>query len=247
MYLPLLLLLKLLMAHILGDFVFQTKNMVAQKFWVGKPSNAFLLHISIHGILSWIALGLWGYLSAIIILITHFLIDWWKIQQPVTLKYFVIDQLLHLVVILSIWLFHLDPALLLIPLSDPLLLTRILIVSMAFLVVIYPANFIISLTTAEWRKEITKDSEESSAEGLNKAGRIIGILERCLIVSFVLLSQFSAIGFLVAAKSILRFNDRDEQKTRKWTEYILIGTFLSLLVAITIGLIARELLLFIEK
>jgi hypothetical protein len=51
----------------------------------------------------------------------------------------------------------------------------------------------------------------------------------------------------VAAKSILRFNDRDEQKTRKWTEYILIGTFLSLLVALTVGLIARELLIYIEK
>ena len=71
-------------------------------------------------------------------------------------------------------------------------------------------------------------------ESLLKAGRFIGNIERTMILSFVLLGQYSAIGFLVAAKSILRL--KDEQKL---SEYILTGTFLSVGIAIIAGIIAN--------
>jgi len=48
----------------------------------------------------------------------------------------------------------------------------------------------------------------------------------------VMLQQYTAIGFIIAAKSILRYN---ESKTGK-TEYVLIGTLLSFSFALIIGI-----------
>jgi len=71
------------------------------------------------------------------------------------------------------------------------------------------------------------------------AGRIIGILERILIYFAVLFGQFAAIGFLMAAKGFTRFKELDE---RNFAEYILIGTLLSALMAIFIGLFVNYLM-----
>jgi len=61
------------------------------------------------------------------------------------------------------------------------------------------------------------------------AGRLIGILERILIYYFVLNSQYSAIGFILAAKSFTRYK---ELENREYAEYVLIGTLLSTLLAV---------------
>ncbi len=72
-----------------------------------------------------------------------------------------------------------------------------------------------------------------------RAGRIIGILERNLILFFVLVNQFAAIAFIIAAKGIARFKELDE---REFAEYVLIGTLLSSALAILVAaLIARGL------
>ena len=56
---------------------------------------------------------------------------------------------------------------------------------------------------------------------------------------FTLFSQyFSGIGFLIAAKSILRFSDIKNAEDRKEAEYILPGTMVSFIVAICTGLMA---------
>ena len=55
----------------------------------------------------------------------------------------------------------------------------------------------------------------------------------------MLLNQLAAIGFLIAAKSILRYGDKDSKGARKQTEYVLIGTLLSFTMAIIIGLLVR--------
>jgi len=75
---------------------------------------------------------------------------------------------------------------------------------------------------------------------IKDAGIWIGILERILVVTFVLFNQFQAIGFLIAAKSILRFSDRSEDNPRKQTEYVLIGTLISFTIALFIGLIIKS-------
>ena len=66
------------------------------------------------------------------------------------------------------------------------------------------------------------------------SGELIGWLERGLILLFVVLSQYEAIGFLVAAKSILRFGEASKDEK---SEYVLTGTLLSLAIAVCLGLV----------
>ncbi len=87
-----------------------------------------------------------------------------------------------------------------------------------------------------------KVEEESSNEIDRKeynAGRVIGMLERVLIFFFVLINQFAAIGFIIAAKGFTRFKELDK---REFAEYVLIGTLLSSLLAMAAALLIKTLI-----
>lgn len=62
-------------------------------------------------------------------------------------------------------------------------------------------------------------------EGLPSGGRMIGSLERAMIFLMVLVGQPEGIGFLIAAKSILRFDTAS--KNQHASEYVIIGTLAS--------------------
>ena len=74
-------------------------------------------------------------------------------------------------------------------------------------------------------------------DGLPNGGQRIGYLERLLIFIFVMVGSYEAIGFLVTAKSILRFGE--SRKDRKYAEYVLLGTLASILCATVIGVAAK--------
>jgi hypothetical protein len=69
-----------------------------------------------------------------------------------------------------------------------------------------------------------------------RVGATIGVLERILIVVFVLTGSEAAVGFVVAAKTLARFRLLDD---RDFAEYYLLGTLASVAVAIATGLIGR--------
>jgi hydroxymethylpyrimidine pyrophosphatase-like HAD family hydrolase len=73
----------------------------------------------------------------------------------------------------------------------------------------------------------------------NQAGQIIGFLERLFIFWFVYIDKWEGIGFLIAAKSILRFNNKDEKKETAHTEYVLVGTLVSVGYAIVLSMLYR--------
>jgi hypothetical protein len=68
-----------------------------------------------------------------------------------------------------------------------------------------------------------------------RAGRVIGVLERWLVLVFVLMDQFTAIGFLLAAKSVARF--REVKGETSFPEVSFIGTLYSIMIAILFGLL----------
>ena len=70
-------------------------------------------------------------------------------------------------------------------------------------------------------------------ESIFNAGALIGTLERWLILIFVCMQRYEAIGLLIAAKSIIRFSEKDTTKT----EYVLAGTLLSIFIAVLSGII----------
>jgi hypothetical protein len=61
-----------------------------------------------------------------------------------------------------------------------------------------------------------------------RVGEAIGILERLLIVTFVLVGAEAAIGLVIAAKTLARFRQLDD---RDFAEYYLLGTLASVAIA----------------
>ena len=104
------------------------------------------------------------------------------------------------------------------------------------LILLNEINFLVRLTfqffglTGMW-KDIDEDEFNT--------GRLIGMLERIFIFLLVIFNQYAAIGFIIAAKGVTRFK---ELENRNFAEYILIGTLLSALSAVLIGLLVRFLI-----
>lgn len=84
-------------------------------------------------------------------------------------------------------------------------------------------------------EETDSSGKKKDEHGNFHSGKLIGYLERCLILIFVVLSQYEAIGFLIAAKSILRFGEASSGTEK--SEYVLAGTLLSLAFALLLGLL----------
>jgi hypothetical protein len=93
------------------------------------------------------------------------------------------------------------------------------------------------VTGAEDRRAV----EAFRKNGLRYGGLIIGALERGLVVTFVLRGDFQAIGLILAAKGLIRYAEIKDARDQKVAEYVLIGTMLSLLWAVAVGLIVLRL------
>jgi hypothetical protein len=76
----------------------------------------------------------------------------------------------------------------------------------------------------------------SQKPGLPEAGRYIGWMERSLILTFVLAGYSDAIGFLLAAKALVRFPEIQQDTKGHFAEYFLIGTLTSVGLALVGGL-----------
>ncbi len=229
-----IIILQLLLAHVLTDFAFQNKKMVEHKRIYKAKSWYLYVHSVLAGVLTYVILQQWSsFLVPVGIIITHFFIDLWKLHQKEdNLKYFLIDQLLHGIILVIAWLYLIQGfGEFFSEIKTFFSSTEKLAILIGYLVVIFPVGFIIGKATESWQKEIANEEKQSS---LKKAGRFIGIFERILVLTFILSSNFSAIGFLIAAKSILRFSD--SKGGRKQTEYVLIGTLMSFAICIVVGL-----------
>jgi hypothetical protein len=102
----------------------------------------------------------------------------------------------------------------------------------AIVFVTFPSAFIMARLLMGMADQIELDHKS-----LPNAGKYIGIMERLFVLLFIILGRWDAIGLLITAKSVFRFNDLKASNNRKLTEYILIGTFMSFGLAIIAGLV----------
>jgi len=235
--------LQLLLAHLITDFLFQSRSWIKQKREKKAASVFLYVHAALAGLLTYVIVQDWSlWVVPVIISVTHFGIDLWKLHQKSdNLRYFLIDQALHLLVLFILWISVTQNWGEVLPFITSLLASEVFLVYLTgYLIVIFPIGFIIGKATRRWQKEIKK---EDGIKSLAKAGRYIGIFERILVLTFILTNNFSAIGFLIAAKSILRFSDKSKSGARKQTEYVLIGTLMSFALTIIIGFLMRVLVL----
>lgn len=87
---------------------------------------------------------------------------------------------------------------------------------------------------------VSRWSQQFSNDGLKDAGRMIGLLERAIIFMLVLAGQPAGIGFLIAAKSILRFETTSQDQ--KTSEYVIVGTLASFGWAMAVSFATQALL-----
>ena len=226
-----ILFIKLILAHLIGDFFLQSKASISQKNTKKWLAPHLYLHILIHFALVLLLAGIDMWRQALIIAVTHYIIDGWKFQfqnKKNKQVLFFVDQLLHLLVIIGVVYFTVKP-----PMPEFSTQTLIILTFIVFLT--RPASFFVGQAMSHWNEKIATDEETNKS--LPNAGQYIGIIERLLIFAFILIGQWGAIGFLMAAKSIFRFGDLTRTKDRRLTEYILIGTFLSFGTAILSGIL----------
>ncbi|MFP3953821.1 MAG: hypothetical protein ACLFVS_06820 [Candidatus Acetothermia bacterium] len=127
-----------------------------------------------------------------------------------------------------------------------------LIVFIGWVILVFPVGELIGRFLQRW------EPVKSGRPGLERAGKVIGQLERTIILIFYLAGSLEGIAFLVVAKSIYRFGDlkkgydnrsegeeKGEGVTFSISEYIILGSLLSygvaLIGAITVHLVLSNL------
>lgn len=230
--------LKIVLAHLAGDFVFQSKKWIEDRNEKGYKSQYLYLHTAVHLLLLVVFFAtelsaVFG--SLLLIVILHFLIDLAKAYLERTSRFssfglFVTDQVLHMLVLALVVVLRFPEV------SDYLIISteKLLLYGIALLLVSSVSSVAMKLFFRKWNRAFKKKTLEK--ESLKNAGNIIGITERLLVVLFINIGFFEGIGYLLAAKSIFRFGDLTHAKDRKLTEYILSGTLISFTLAIIIGI-----------
>jgi len=233
-----LLLIKLISAHFLSDFFFQPNS------WVEDRNNRHYssLKLYLHGAITFLTIlllcgpSLW--LVALIIGIGHIAIDGAKSYLQPNTGWFLADQVLHLLIILVSWIIFtgicFDCQSILQIIND----RKGWLIFTGLIAVTFPSGKLIEFITAKWRDELSK--KEENAKTLAKAGMWIGILERAIVFVLVLIGKYEVIGLLLTAKTLLRFNEKDRPEAK--TEYLLIGTLISMVFAIAVGIIVLKLM-----
>ena len=210
----------LLFAHVLADFVFQTKAMAEGK--AARHPAPLFSHLAVVALLLALVIRPSTAEAAAIlagITLLHALTDWAKTYAPADRLWpFLADQVAHLAVLVfaawawpGLWASALGASFL--PTQTPSLAA----LASGLILVTRTGGFAIGLFMRPW--------SETALEGLPGGGRIIGHLERGLIFLLVLAGTAEGIGFLIAAKSVLRFGAVKEES--RLSEYVIIGTLAS--------------------
>lgn len=223
----------LILSHLIGDYWLQTDKLCRQKIEKKFKSPFLYFHAIIIGSLAYLfsnsyaSFGIW----AVVIGVSHLFIDLIKSYiKKYPLITFGLDQLAHILILYIVSQFYLFKSeqtwsqfsfIEEYQVKVPTLLCAIIICCGM-------SNIIIKLVLERFQIDLPKPENQE----LNKAGALIGNLERLICLALILLSQYEAIGFIIAAKSILRFRDNEHAKT----EYVLAGSMLSLGIALICGM-----------
>jgi hypothetical protein len=242
--------LALYLAHLLADFVFQTDGVVA-----GKMEGRWLSYLA-HGVtygattLAIVAvmnpnlLIMWTFERVLIVLcLVHLLLDWVKLALSDAgwirdgVWSFAGDQAAHLATVAGAAVFVTRP-----PWQSAATYLqkmqfaqdKILLVAVIYTLVVFGAGYFIRFLIGPLWKESPGESKQEHDEVVN-AGLYIGWLERFLALTAVFLQSPGTVGLIFTAKSIARYPELKSQG--RFVEYFLIGTLLSISIAIVGGII----------
>lgn len=234
-------LIKLFLSHIITDFVFQPDAWVDDKKTNIWKSVKLYIHGCLAGILAYMFVGSWEILWLPIIAgATHIVIDGYKSKFEENLTIFLVDQVSHIIILILCWIVITEYNL-----QDVLKLLRLIISSDKYLIYLFAYSLILwpsSKLIKRILSSINIKFGEDVDTGHKNVGLWIGMIERILILTFILQNNYQIIGFLIAAKSIFRHIYNGIKNSQVTIEYILLGTMLSFLIAIIVGLLSNTIL-----
>jgi len=234
-----MLLIKLLLAHCIGDFVLQPQKWVKHKEKHALKSRYLYLHVAVHALLLLLLTGFESsyFLTIALITVSHLVIDGIKLMKPIANQriLFLLDQVAHLAILFwaaNNWSLDFD--------IQPYCTSENMLFVLFILLLTAVTSVGLKVFFSLWEKDLAEINKKDGS--LENAGRYIGMLERLFVFTFIVIDQWEGIGFLLAAKSVFRIGDLTKANDRKLTEYILIGTLLSFGIAILLGIIYLQLI-----
>ncbi len=233
-----MLFLKLLTAHMIGDYILQSDRVATGKRRIRYMSLHAAAHAILLGLVGLSEAGaprLWVVLS--LILLVHVIIDVWTSRQARRdWRLLLIDQSLHLATLVCAAVF-VRPGDLQIALGLGARLTG----SRDFYIVLSGATTAIwagAVVVGRWVEPFAVQLGPDRP-GLARAGRVIGLFERALIFLAMVLRLEALVGFVVAAKAILRLPEARVPGHRELAEYYLVGSLASVFWAVLTGVLVR--------
>jgi hypothetical protein len=221
-------LVKLVLAHLVGDFLLQPRSWVLHKEEKKAGSWKLYVHACIHAALVFLLFRdstTWP--LALAVGLSHLVTDTIRVyfqKEKTRTAWFLADQGIHLLVIVALWWYWTA-----IPDVVPFLTSpRFILYVTALFFLTQPMAIIVATVMRPWAERIPQENDHS----LENAGKYIGVLERLFVFGFIIANHWEAVGFLLAAKSVFRFGNLRQSNERKLTEYVLIGTLLSFGAAI---------------
>lgn len=254
-----MLLLILLLGHILGDYYFQNEGMARQKATDRKILREHCLVYGIPFALLGLLFGLNLPLLLIFLLafLIHAFIDMgkvfllekgWKkeLDEKTEGRIYLLDQSLHwLGLILLAYFFRRQGAGIVLPGIFRGMFTELGIPwqaglqwTLALLLIYRPSNITFRKLFSLYKPQPDTDDLEltptiaGTRQEKLRAGGIIGVLEKFIALIFLARGEYMAIGLVLTAKSIARYDKISRSAT--FAEYYLIGTLASLIMVLLI-------------
>jgi len=235
--------LYLLIIHILIEYYFQSKFI---KIEDNKEIKFLLKHAGIYTaiasvcIIPIISITIIKYV--IIFSVIHFLIEISIFYLNKVLKkefvnkdkiLYIIKQIIHIITIYVLaYIFNKEYQLEItydLFIFSSITVNEILKFMLAILLIVNPVNYTFKIVLANIKPN------DSDMENNMKTGKLIGSLERMLVIILLIANQYTAIGLIFTAKSITRYEKTADSK--KFAEYYLIGTLFSMLSTLIIYLV----------
>jgi len=241
--------LLLLLAHFIADFVLQNTVMANMKL---NSPKVFFKHCLIYLFVITIAVSFYGtvmqiVLFSLLIALSHFIVDAIRIiiqkmysnSEEREFHLFIIDQAIHIGILFVVSFFIPEKNYIGQLINDMsytyfnINFFTVIPITTAYVICLQPTGVLIKKIFLRIGYQKLDTEEE------NKSGFLIGVLERICILTLAILGQFTAISFVVAAKSLARIKQLED---KDFAEKYLVGTLLSVVVALICGIAVQKII-----
>lgn len=242
--------LLLLLGHIIGDFYVQTQNIALKKEkdvkWLGIHCVGYAITMCVVCLPIFSVKVIYGVVA---IALSHFVVDLCKFlyigrlqrkdnyTMHVDRKVFFIDQLIHIAFLFGVVYIMIQQNVAIKECQSVRIFFKTTGIyewkaiswCVALLAIHKPANIVIQKLLTIYKP--TVQEEEKSKD--KNVGRFIGTVERFIMLLFLAIGQYSAMGLVLTAKSIARYDRISKEKD--FAEYYLLGTLISTTIVIIVS------------